>query len=92
MEMLLSLILGPLGKIMGVLGAIGGFYLWGKYYKNKADKAEARADGYQAQVEIAQGREEVQHEVEKVVEETRQKVEAGDAAGLSDSFNRLRDR
>ena len=90
--MLLSLILGPLGKIMGVLGAIGGFYLWGKYYKNKAVKAEARADGYQAQVEIAQGCEEVQHEVEKVVEETRQKVEAGDAAGLSDSFNRLRDR
>ena len=37
----------------------------GKYYKAKAEKAEARADGYQAQVEIAQGREEVQHEVEK---------------------------
>ena len=92
MEILLSLILGPLGKILGILGTIGGFYLWGKYYKSKADKAEARADGYQAQVEIAQGREEVQHEVEKVVEETRQKVEAGDAAGLSDSFNRLRDR
>ncbi|MBU4354007.1 MAG: hypothetical protein KJ822_01525 [Proteobacteria bacterium] len=92
MEILLSLILGPLGKILGVLGAIGGFYLWGKYYKNKAGKAEARADGYQAQMEIAQGREEVQHEVEKVVEETRQKVEAGDAAGLADSFNRLRDR
>ena len=92
MEILLSLILGPLGKVIGVLGAIGGFYLWGKYYKNKAGKAEARADGYQAQVEIAQGREEVQHEVEKVVEETRQKVEAGDAAGLAGSFNRLRDR
>jgi hypothetical protein len=90
MEMLLSLVLGPLGKIMGVLGAIGGFYLWGKYYKNKADKAQARADGYQAQVEIAQGREEVQHEVEKVVEETRQKVEAGDAAGLSGDFNNLK--
>jgi hypothetical protein len=28
----------------------------------------------------------------RVVEETRQKVEAGDAAGLADSFNRLRDR
>jgi hypothetical protein len=90
MEMLLSLILGPLGKVIGVLGAIGGFYLWGKYYKNKADKAEARADGYQAQVEIAQGREEVRHEVEKVVEETRQKVEAGDAAGLSGDFNNLK--
>ena len=88
--MLLSLILGPLGKILGVLGAIGGFYLWGKYYKNKAGKAEARADGYQAQVEIAQGREEVRHEVEKVVEETYQKVEAGDAAGLSDDFNHLK--
>ena len=90
MEMLLSLILDPLGKIMGVLGAIGGFYLWGKYYKNKAGKAEARSDGYQAQVEIAQGREEVQHEVEKVVDETRQKVEAGDAPGLSGDFNNLK--
>jgi predicted negative regulator of RcsB-dependent stress response len=92
MEMLLSLILGPLGKILGIIVAIGGAILYGKYYQAKAEKAQAKADGYQAQVEIAQGREEVQHEVEKVVEETRQKVEAGDAAGLSDSFNRLRDR
>jgi hypothetical protein len=90
MEMLLSLILGPLGKIMGVLGAIGGFYLWGKYYKNKADKAEARADGYQAQVEIAQGRQEVQYEVDKIVEQTHERVEAGDSAGLSDDFNSLK--
>ena len=88
--MLLSLILGPLGKIMGVLGAIGGFYLWGKYYKNKADKAEARADGYQAQVEIAQGREEVKHELDKIVEQTHEMVEAGDSAGLSDDFNSLK--
>jgi len=88
--MLLSLILGPLGKIMGVLGAIGGFYLWGKYYKNKADKAEARADGYQAQVEIAQGRQEVQYEVDKIVEQTHERVEAGDSAGLSDDFNSLK--
>jgi hypothetical protein len=92
MEILLSLILGPLGKILGIIFAVGGAILYGKFYKAKAEKAQARADGYQAQVEIAQGREEVQHEVEKVVEETRQKVEAGDAAGLSDSFNRLRDR
>jgi len=92
MEMLLSLILGPLGKILGIIVAVGGAILYGKYYQNKAEKAQARADGYQAQVEIAQGRQEVQYEVEKVVEETRQKVEAGDAAGLSDSFNRLRDR
>ena len=88
--MLLSLILGPLGKVLGVLGAIGGFYLWGKYYKNKADKAEARADGYQAQVEIAQGRQEVQYEVDKIVEQTHERVEAGDSAGLSDDFNSLK--
>ena len=88
--MLLSLILGPLGKDPGGIGRHRWFLLWGKYYKNKADKAQARADGYQAQVEIAQGREEVQHEVEKVVEETRQKVEAGDAAGLSGDFNNLK--
>ena len=88
--MLLSLILGPLGKIMGVLGAIGGFYLWGKYYKNKAGKAEARADGYQAQAEIAQGRQEVQYEVDKIVEQTHERVEAGDSAGLSDDFNSLK--
>jgi len=84
MEMLLSLILGPLGKILGIIVAVGGAILYGKYYKAKAEKAQA--DGYQAQVEIAQGCEEVRHEVEKVVEETRQKVEPGDAAGLADSF------
>ena len=92
MEMFLSLILGPLGQILGIIIAVGGAILYGKYYKTKAKKAQARADGYQAQVKIAHGREEMQHEVEKEVEETRQKVEAGDAAGLSDSFNRLRDR
>jgi len=90
MEMLLSLILGPLGQILGIIIAVGGAILYGKYYKAKAKKAQARADGYQAQVEIAQGRQEVQHEVEKVVEETHQKVEAGDAAGLSDDFNNLK--
>jgi hypothetical protein len=73
-----------------VLGAIGGFYLWGKYYKNKADKAEARADGYQAQAEIAQGREEVQDEVAQAVEQTHERVETGDAAGLSGDFNNLK--
>jgi predicted negative regulator of RcsB-dependent stress response len=87
---ILSLILGPLGKILGVLGAIGGLFLWGKYYKNKADKAQARADGYQAQVEIAQGREEVQGEVAQAVEQTHERVEAGDAAGLSGDFNNLK--
>ena len=90
MEMLLSLILGPLGQILGIIIAVGGAILYGKYYKAKAKKAQARADGYQAQVEIAQGREEVHHEVEKVVEETHQKVEAGDSAGLSDDFNHLK--
>jgi hypothetical protein len=88
--MILSLILGPLGKILGVLGAIGGFYLWGKYYKNKADKAQARADGYQAQAEIAQGREEVQDEMAQAVEQTHERVETGDAAGLSGDFNNLK--
>jgi hypothetical protein len=88
--MILSLILGPLGKILGVLGTIGGFYLWGKYYKNKADKAQTRADGYQAQVEIAQEREEVQSEVAQAVEQTHERVEAGDAAGLSNDFNSLK--
>jgi hypothetical protein len=90
MEMILSLILGPLGKILGVLGAIGGFYLWGKYYKNKADKGQVRADGYQAQAKIAQGREEVQGEVAQAVEQTHEKVQAGDAAGLSGDFNNLK--
>ena len=90
MEMLLSLILGPLGQILGIIIAVGGAILYGKYYKAKAKKVQARADGYQAQVEIAQGREEVRHEVEKVVEETHQKIEAGDAAGLSDDFNHLK--
>jgi hypothetical protein len=45
-EMILSLILGPLGKVLGVLGAIGGFYLWERYYKNRAYKAQARSEGY----------------------------------------------
>lgn len=90
MEMILSLILGPLGKILGIIVAIGGAIFYGKYYKAKAKKAEARADGYQAQAEIAQGRQEVQHEVDQVVEETHQKVQAGDAAGLSDDFNNLK--
>ena len=90
MEMLLSLILGPLGKILGIIVAVGGAILYGKYCKAKAEKAQARADGYQAQAEIAQGRQEVQHEVDKIVEETHQKVEAGDAAGLSDDFNSLK--
>ena len=90
MEMLFSLIFGPLGQILGIIIAVGGAILYGKYYKAKTKKAQARADGYQAQVEIAQGREEVRHEVEKVVEETHQKVEAGDAAGLSDDFNHLK--
>ena len=85
MEMLLSLILGPLGKILGIIVTLGGPVLYGKYYK-----AQARADGYQAQVEIAQGRQEVQYEVDKIVEETHQKVEAGDSAGLSDDFNSLK--
>ena len=86
----LSLILGPLGKILGIIVAVGGAILYGKYYKAKAEKAQARADGYQAQVEIAQGRQEVQYEVDKIVEETHQKVEVGDAAGLSDDFNSLK--
>ena len=90
MEMLLSLILGPLGQILGIIIAVGGAILYGKYYKTKAKKAQARADGYQAQVEIAQGREEVRHEMEKMVEKTHQKIEVGDAAGLSDDFNHLK--
>jgi len=32
----------------------------------------------------------VQHEVDKIVEETHQKVEAGDAPDLSDDFNNLK--
>jgi len=92
MEMLLSLILGPLGKILGIIVAVGGAILYGKYYQAKAEKAQARTVGYQAQAEIAQGRQEVQYEVDKIVEEPHQKVEAGDAPGLADSFNRLRDR
>jgi hypothetical protein len=75
--------------LAGALGVLG-LLLWGKYYKAKAEKAEARADGYQAQAEIAHGREEVQDEVEKMVEETHKKVQAGDAAGLSDDFNTLK--
>jgi hypothetical protein len=90
MEMLLSLLLGPLGKILGIMVAVGGAILYGKYYQAKAEKAQARADGYQAQAEIAQGRQEVQYEVDKIVEETHQKVEAGDAPGLSDDFNNLK--
>ena len=90
MEMLLSLILGPLGQILGIIIAVGGAILYGKHYKAKAKKAQARADGYQAQVKIAQRREEMRHEMEKMVEKTHQKVEAGDAAGLSDDFNHLK--
>ena len=97
MEMLLSLILDPLVQILGIIIAVGGAILYGKYYKAEDKKAQARADGYQAQadgyqaqVEIAQGREGVQHEVDKVVEETHQRIEAGDAAGLSDDFNHLK--
>ena len=89
MEMLLSLILGPLGKILGIIVAVGGAILYGKYYKAKAEKAQAKADGYQAQAEIAQGREEVQGAVAQTVEQTHKRVEAGDAAGLSDDFNNL---
>jgi len=66
------------------------FYLWGKYYKNKADKAQVRSDGYQAQAEIAQGRQEVQSEVAQAVEQTHERVETGDAAGLSGDFNNLK--
>jgi hypothetical protein len=88
--MILSLILGPLGNILGMLGALGGLFLWGKYYKNKAGKAEARADGYQAQAEIAQGRQEVRDEVAQAVDQTHERVEAGDAAGLSGDFNNLK--
>lgn len=90
MEMILSLILGPLGKILGIIMAVGGAILYGKYYKGKAEKAQAKADGYQAQAEIAQGREEVQNEVAQAVEQTHERVETGDAAGLSGDFNNLK--
>jgi hypothetical protein len=70
--------------------AMGGAILYGKYYQTKAEKAQARADGYQAQAEIAQGCQEVQYEVDKIVEETHQKVEAGNATGLSGDFNNLK--
>ena len=90
MEMILSLILGPLGKILGIIMAVGGAILYGKYYKAKTEKAQAKADGYQAQAEIAQGREEVQGAVAQAVEQTHERVEAGDAAGLSGDFNNLK--
>jgi hypothetical protein len=77
------------GIVAGALGILG-LFLGYKYQQNRAKKAEARADGYQAQAEIAQGREEVQDEVDKVVVETHKKVEAGDAAGLSNDFNTLK--
>lgn len=77
------------GVVAGALGILG-LFLGYKYQQNRAEKAEARADGYQAQAEIAQGREEVQSETDKVVEGTHAKVEAGDAAGLSDDFNNLK--
>ena len=77
------------GIVAGALGILG-LFLGYKYQQARAEKAEARADGYQAQAEIAQGREEVQDEVDKVVEKTHQKVQAGDAAGLSNDFNTLK--
>jgi len=84
-----SLLFSKLGGLLAGALSILGLFLGYKYQQNRAEKAEARADGYQAQAEIAQGREEVQHEVDKVVEETHQKVEAGDAAGLSSDLNNL---
>jgi hypothetical protein len=85
-----SLLFSKLGGFLA--GAIGvlGLFLGYKYQKNRAESAEARADGYQAQAEIAHGREEVQDEVDKVVKGTAQKVQAGDTAGLSDDFNTLK--
>lgn len=92
MTELLSLLLGPLGKILGVVVSLGGLYLWGKYNQSQKEKAQAKAAGLQAQVDIQAGREEVQHEVAQAVEETHAQVEAGDAAGVSDAFNSLRDK
>ena len=92
MTELLALILGPLGKVLGVVVSLGGLYFWGKYQKSQKEKAQAKAEGLQAQVDIQAGREEVQHETAHAVEETRDRVEAGDAAGVSDAFNSLWDK
>lgn len=87
---LLSLIFSKLGGYLaGALGILG-LFLGYKYQKSRAEKAKTRANGYQAQAGIAQGRQEVQDEVDKVVEKTHQQVQAGDAAGLSGDFNNLK--
>jgi hypothetical protein len=88
-EAILSLLFSKLGGILVAVIGAAGFLLNLKWQKHKRQQAEARADGLQTQVEIQEGRQEVQHEVHKVVEDTRKKVEAGDAPGLSDDFNKL---
>ncbi len=86
---ILSLLFSKLGGvIMAVLGA-GALLLNLKWQKHKRQQAEARADAAETKIEIQEGRQEVQHEVAEVVEKTREKVEAGDSAGLSDDFNNL---
>lgn len=85
-----TFLFSKLGALLA--GAVGilGLFLGYKYQQNRAEKAEAKADGYQAQAEIAQGREEVQDAVDKAIEGTTQKVQAGDSVGLSDDFNNLK--
>jgi hypothetical protein len=91
-ESIIALIFSKLGGLAAAMGGLLALWLWGKWNKRRAEKAEARADGLQAQIAIQDERERIQDETDQQVKKVDDMVQAGDAPGLSDAFNRLRDR
>ena len=89
---IINILFSKLGGFLAAAGGVLALLLCGKWNRRRAEQAEARAGGLQAQIEIQEGREKIQDETDQQIKKVDDMVQAGDAPGLSDSFNRLRDR
>ena len=82
-------VFSKVGAILGAVGLLFGLWLRGSWNKRRAEQAEARADGLQTQIDIHDAREKIQDETDQQIKKVDEMVQAGDAPGLSDAFNRL---
>ena len=89
---IINTLFSKLGGLVAAVGGVLALLLWGKWNKRRAYKAEARADGLQTQIDIHDAREKIQDETDQHIKKVDEMVQAGDALGLSDAYNRLRDR
>ena len=91
MSTILSLLLSKFGAIAAAGSALLVMWFYGKYQKRRADQAMERAAGLETEVKINQDREIIQDQTNQDVEELHEKIDNGDACGIADALNRLRD-